>query len=56
MKLDRENFSDQEDAEDVAAVARNRLARARGARPIEHERAKQVLREAASKAAADARR
>jgi hypothetical protein len=55
MKFDPENFSDREDAEDAAAVARNRLARARGPRPIEHEEAKRLLREVAAKAAAGPR-
>lgn len=52
MELDHETFSDREDAEDALAVLRNRLARARGARPIEHEDAKRLLREVAARAAA----
>lgn len=47
MQLDHENFSDREDAEDAIAAHRNRLARARGAQPIEHEDAKRLLRETA---------
>jgi hypothetical protein len=38
MQLDR--FSDREDMEDAIAAFHNRLARAQGVQPIEHEDAK----------------
>jgi hypothetical protein len=52
MELDHEDVSDWEDAEDTIAAVRNRLVRARGVRPIEHEDAKRLLRNAAAKASA----
>ncbi|MBO3733861.1 type II toxin-antitoxin system Phd/YefM family antitoxin [Glycomyces niveus] len=45
------NFNDWEDMEDTIAALRNQIARAEGVRPVEHEEAKRMLREAAAQAA-----
>lgn len=56
MDLDCDRISDREDPEDAIAVLRNQRARAQAVQPIEHGRAKRILREAAAKAAAGAKR
>jgi ribosomal-protein-alanine N-acetyltransferase len=45
---DYDPFTPREDKEDTVAVLRNQASRAQGAKPIEHDEAKRLLREAAA--------